>query len=61
MTPEQVRIFKAMSPGRKLDLAAQFYFGARRLKARGLQAQHPDWPEAKVLARVRELFLYAAD
>jgi len=61
MTPEQAQIFKAMPSERKLRLAAQFYFGARHLKAQGLRAQHPDWSEARIMARVKELFLYAAN
>ena len=61
MTPEQVSIFKAMSPARKLDLAGQFCQAARQLKARGLRAQHPDWPAAKIESRVREIFLYASN
>ena len=61
MTPEQVKIYRAMSPGRKLALASQFHHDARRLKALGLRAQHPEWTDARVLQRVRELFLYAAN
>ena len=60
MTPEQVRIYKSMPPAQKLDLAARFYFGARHLKDRALRMQHPEWSEAEVERRVRELFLYAA-
>ncbi len=61
MTPEQIKIFKAMPPARKLQLAGQFHDAARKLKARGLRAQHPDWPEERIEARVREIFLYAAN
>ena len=61
MTPEQVKIFKAMSPARKLDLAGGFHYAARQLKALGLRSQHPDWTEARINARVREIFLYAAN
>lgn len=60
MHPEQVRIFKAMSPGQKLELAAQFHVAARLLKAQSLKQQHPDWSEQRVQQKVRELFLYAA-
>jgi len=60
MHPEQVRIFKAMPPSRKLELAANFYFAARQLKAQGLRMQHPDWTDEQVRCKVRELFLYAA-
>ena len=60
MTAEQVRIFKAMSPSRKLELAAEFYYAARRLKACGLRMQHPDWSDSRIEARVKEIFLHAA-
>jgi len=59
MTPEQVQVFKAMSPADKLSLAADFYFASRHLKSQGLRAQHPEWPEEKIRQRVKELFLYA--
>ncbi|NQT94733.1 MAG: hypothetical protein HQ559_18395 [Lentisphaerae bacterium] len=61
MTPEQVKIFRAMSAARKLDLAGQFHCAARRLKAQGLRAQHPEWSDTRILQRVREIFLYAAN
>lgn len=59
MTPEQVKIYRAMSPARKLEIAAEFQFAARDLKAAVLRTQHPDWPEDKIRAKVREAFLYA--
>jgi hypothetical protein len=61
MTPEQISIFRAMSPARKLELAAWFNDSARRLKAQALRAQHPDWPDDRIARRVRELFLYASN
>jgi Flp pilus assembly protein CpaB len=61
VTPEQISIFKAMSPADKLRLAMRFYHDARNLKKRGLQHLHPDWSEHQVEDKVRELFLYAAD
>jgi hypothetical protein len=60
MTPEQIRIYKAMSPAKKLELAAQFNAASRELKACALRTQHPDWSEERIRKRVRELFLYAA-
>jgi len=48
MHPEQVKIYKAMSPARKLELAAEFYFAARHLKHQSLMAQHPDWTSEQV-------------
>jgi len=60
MTPEQIKIYRAMSPRDKLVLAAQFNASARDLKARGLRLLHPDWSEEEIQKKVRELFLYAA-
>ncbi len=60
MTPEQIKIFKAMSPADKLSLAVQFYYDARRLKARSLETLHPEWTKEQVQKKVKELFLYAA-
>jgi hypothetical protein len=60
MTPEQVAIFKTMTPARKLELAAQFNAASRELKTCALRAQHPDWSEEQIRKRVRELFLYAS-
>lgn len=59
MTSEQIHIFRAMSPARKLDLAARFHLEARQLKTAGLRMLHPDWSEEEIRRKVRELFLYA--
>ena len=61
MTTEQIKIYRAMTLARKLELAAEFHTASRELKTRALLAQHPDWPAEKVHKRVRELFLYATD
>lgn len=60
LTPEQVDIYRRMSPARKLEIAAEFQFAARELKAAVLRTQHPEWPEEKIRAKVREAFLYAS-
>ena len=57
--PEQVRIFRTMSPEQKLDLALRLYHSARGLKAAALRHRHPDWDEEEVQAKLREIFLYA--
>ncbi len=54
----QKKIYQAMSPDRKLNLALRLYYSARRLKAAALHHQHPDWNEKKVKEKVREIFLY---
>jgi hypothetical protein len=48
LTPEQVKALQAMSGERRLRLAEQLYWTARRLKIAGLRSQHPDWPEDKL-------------
>jgi hypothetical protein len=60
-TPEQVRIYRSMSPAKKLELINRLNQTARRLKAAGLRMQHPEWTEEQVSQRVKEVFLYAGD
>jgi hypothetical protein len=58
-SPEQIEIFRAMTGERRLQLAEQLYWSARRLKLAGLRAQHPDWTEEQLNAEVRRIFLHA--
>lgn len=56
---KQIQILRAMPGERRLKLAEQLYWSARKLKAAGLRAQHPDWTEEQIKAEVRRIFLYA--
>lgn len=56
---KQVEILRAMPGERRLRLAEQLYWSARRLKSAGLRAQHPDWPEERLHKEVRRIFLDA--
>ena len=58
-SPEQIEIFRAMTGERRLQLAEQLYWSARKLKLAGLRAQHPDWTEEQLNAEVRRIFLHA--
>jgi hypothetical protein len=58
-SPEQIEIFKRMTPEQRLQQAEQLYWSARRRKATGLRAQHPDWSEQKIEDEVRSIFLHA--
>jgi hypothetical protein len=58
-SPEQIEIFKRMTPGRRLQLAEQLYWFARRLKTAGVRAHHPDWSAEQVNAEVRRIFAHA--
>jgi hypothetical protein len=55
-SPEQFAIYRRMTPGRRLELAEQLYWTARRMKTAWLRQQHPDWPEEKVSREVRRIF-----
>jgi hypothetical protein len=58
-SPKQIEILRAMSGERRLRLAEQLYWSARKLKIAGLRAQHPDWPDERLNAEVRRIFLHA--
>jgi len=60
MHPEQIEIYRAMSPAEKLRLAARLHADSRRLKTAALRTLHPDWDEERIARSVRELFLHAA-
>ena len=55
----QKKIYRNMTPEQKINLFHQLYNSARELKAAGLRAQNPDWTEAQIQEKVREIFLYA--
>jgi hypothetical protein len=59
MVDIQNQILAKISPGKKLEVAMQLYYSARKLKAAGVRADHPDWNEKQVQQVVREAFLYA--
>ena len=55
-SPEQLAIYRRMSPERRLALAEGLYWTAREMKAAWLRAQHADWSEAQVLREVTRIF-----
>ena len=58
-SPEQIEILRAMPGEKRLRVAEQLYWSARKMKAAGLRAQHPDWPAERIGAEVRRIFLHA--
>jgi len=58
-SPEQIAAFRAMPGVRRLRLAEQLYWSARKMKAAFLRSQHPDWPEPRVNDEVRRIFSHA--
>jgi len=55
----QCEIIKKLSPNERLRLSERIYFEARSLKADWLRQLHPDWSNAQVEEKVREIFLNA--
>ena len=58
-SPEQIAALRDMTGERRLRLAEQLYWSARKMKAAGLRSQHPDWPEQRLNDEVREIFSHA--
>jgi hypothetical protein len=56
---EQIDILRSMPGEQRLRLAERLYWSARKLKRAGLRAQHPDWPDERIDAEVRRIFLHA--
>ena len=55
-SPEQIAIYRRMTPGRRLEVAEEMYWSARRMKKSWLRARHPDWSEPQVEAEVTRIF-----
>ena len=58
-TPEQIAIYRHVTPERRLSLAEQLYWSAREIKAAWLRAQHADWSEEKIAREVTRAFTNA--
>jgi hypothetical protein len=53
---EQIKVLRALSGEERLRVAGRLYWSARKMKAAGVRAQHPDWPETRVQAHLRRIF-----
>jgi hypothetical protein len=53
---EQIEILRSMSGQDRLKVAERLYWSARKMKAAGVRAQHPNWTESQVEAEVRRIF-----
>lgn len=58
-SPEQIEIYRRMTPGRRLEIAEQMYWSARRMKKAWLRTQHPDWTDAEIEAELTRHFRHA--
>lgn len=55
-SPEQIAIFRRMTPEQRWRAAHRLYWTCRRHKAAFLRSQHPDWTEPRVEDEVRRIF-----
>lgn len=53
----QDEILRSLSPGRRLQIARELYETAWQIKAAGLRREHPDWPEERVMGKLRRVFV----
>jgi len=51
----QIEGYRAMPPGRKLELAFGLRASAWAIKASALRTEHPEWDESTVQDRIREI------
>jgi hypothetical protein len=58
-SPEQIEVFRRMTPEQRWQAAHRLYWTMRRHKAAFLRSQHPEWPEQKVEDEVRRIFSHA--
>lgn len=58
-TPEQIAVFRAMTPDQKYKAARQLYWTVRKHKAAYLRSLHPEWSEERLQDEVRTIFLRA--
>lgn len=58
-SPEYLEALRRMSGAEKLRAAAALYWEARSLEAARLREQHPEWTEAQVTEKVKEIFKHA--
>ncbi|HEY3803771.1 MAG TPA: hypothetical protein VGL61_14250 [Kofleriaceae bacterium] len=58
-SPEQIACYRTMTPAGRLREATRLYWSARRLREAYERQLHPDWSDAQVERRVREVFLRA--
>lgn len=56
---EQIALLRRMTPEERWQAAHRLYWTMRRHKTAFVRSEHPDWPETRVEATVREAFSHA--
>jgi hypothetical protein len=55
----QIKIYREMSPERKLEIAIQLFHSAYSLKHSALKSQHPEWSDEEVARELKSILLHA--
>jgi len=55
-SPEQIEIFRRMTPEQRWQAAHRLYWTMRRHKAAFVHSQHPGWSDRQVEEQVRQIF-----
>ena len=58
-SPEQIAIFRAMTPEQRWNAARQLYWTVGQHKEAFLRSQHQGWTEERLKTEVRDNFLRA--
>jgi len=58
-SPEQIELFRRMTPEQRWQAAHQLYWTMRRHKTAFLQSLHPTWSDQQVADAVRQIFSHA--
>ncbi len=53
MDPEDIAVYRRMTPQRRLESGLRFIQLARQFKIESVRVHHPGWSEEKVQAEVR--------
>jgi hypothetical protein len=59
LTPEYVATLRRLSGREKVKAGFDLYWFARALKTAAVRDRHPDWTDAQVEEKVKEIFLNA--
>jgi hypothetical protein len=57
LSPQEIAIFRQMSPAAKLALIATMHLNARAWKKAAFRSFHPEWTEQQVEEQTRQVFL----
>lgn len=58
-SPQQIAIYRAMTPAERLRQGERLYWSARRLREAHERVLHPEWSEQQVNEATRRIFLRA--